>query len=173
MTVRPAIFTIGHSNHSIDRFIELLRLAGVTAVADIRSTPFSRWVPHFSRPALERHLTAARLDYMFLGEQLGGRPRDKSVWRDGRVDYGLIAATASFQHGLDRVQAEASRRRLALMCAERDPLDCHRFLLVGRQLAERGANIRHVLADGTLEDHGATERREPVTPGVPDRDLFA
>lgn len=161
MTARADFFTIGHSNHSIDRFIDLLGSAGVTTIADVRSMPFSRWVPHFSRPALERHLKLASISYVFLGEQLGGRPRDKACWRDGRVDYDLVAATDSFRQGLDRVEIDASRHRIALMCAERDPLDCHRFLLVSRRLAERGAAITHILADGSLEDHLATEQRMP------------
>jgi uncharacterized protein (DUF488 family) len=172
MTAHPDLFTIGHSNHSIEKFTDLLRGASVAGIADVRTVPFSRWVPHFSRTALENHLKLAGIAYLFLGEQLGGRPRDPACWRDGRVDYDLVAATENFQHGLDCVLAEASNSSVALMCAERDPLDCHRFLLVSRQLAKRGATIRHILADGAIEEQSATELRMLDALGSGRADLF-
>jgi uncharacterized protein (DUF488 family) len=173
MSGRNSLFTIGHSNHPIERFVELLRSASVAAIADVRTVPFSRWVPRFSRTALERHLETAGIAYLFFGEALGGRPSDTACWRDGRVDFDLVAATDSFRRGLDRVQLETSHRPVALMCAERDPLDCHRFLLVSRRLAERGAQIRHILADGAVEDQSATEQRMLDAVDAAPTDLFA
>ena len=159
MTRQTDFFTIGHSNHPIGRFVELLRHNGVTALADVRTVPHSRWVPHFGKAALERQLREADIAYIFMGDQLGGRPRDKSLWRGQHVDYDLVAATAAFNLGLDDVMSASARGRLALMCAERDPLQCHRFLLVARQLARRGALIEHILADGRRESQAETERR--------------
>ena len=152
-------FTIGHSNHALDRFLGLLEGHAITAVADVRSVPYSRRLPHFDRPVLQRALAAAGIAYVFLGNLLGGRPKDPSCYRDGKVDYALIAATPGFGNGLARLEDGTNRYRIVLMCAERDPLDCHRALLVSRHLAERGAGINHILADGSLESHEDTERR--------------
>ena len=156
---RATVFTIGHSNHSSERFLALLSGAGITAIADVRSIPQSRRWPHFGRARIERWLADAGIAYVFLGAELGGRPDDPALLRQGRPDYHLMAATPAFQAGLDRVLDGAGRYRIALMCAEREPLDCHRFLLVARHLHERDAVLRHILADGSVEPHEATEDR--------------
>src|ERR1700692_3601385 len=153
------LMTIGHSNLAADRFIALLKNAGVTAVADVRSVPFSRWCPWFSSKALATRLAAEDVAYVALGDELGGRPRDPQLYRDGVADYEAMARQPDFQMGLDRLLADAARARVCLMCAEREPLDCHRCLLVARALAERGLTIGHILHDGTIEPHQATEQR--------------
>lgn len=167
------IYTIGHSNHSIDRFVCLLREAGITAVADVRSVPFSRRMPHFNQRALKKALKSVGIAYTFLGEQLGARPKERSCYRDGVADYSLIAKSAAFADGLRRVEEGAGRYRIVLMCAERDPLDCHRTLLVARHLQDRGSTICHILADGRLEANETTERRLLEMVGMRTRDLFA
>src|SRR5262245_4383280 len=153
------VFTIGHSNHPRDYFMALLDKNRVAAVADVRSKPFSRRHPHFSQPALKRTLEEADVAYLFLGEALGGQPADRALYRDNAPDYERMAGTDGFRRGLDRVLDEAPRGRLALMCAEREPLECHRFLLVSRHLALRGARIAHILGDGSIEEHERTVRR--------------
>jgi len=169
---QTTVFTIGHSNHSSERFLALLHGTGITAVADVRSVPQSRRWPHFSRARIERWLADAAICYVFLGAELGGRPEDRTLLREGRPAYDLMAATRSFQNGLDRVLAGAQRYRIALMCAEREPLDCHRFLLVSRYLHNRGAQLRHILTDGSIESHQATEVRLLRQTGVADEPLF-
>jgi len=169
----PALYTIGHSNHAIGRFVELLRGAGVAALADVRSTPASRFCPQFNRKPLAAALEAAGIGYVYQGDALGGRPRDPALAPGGTPDYEAMAAAPAFQAALDAVQHEAARRPLALMCAEREPLDCHRVLLVARRLAGRGLAIRHILADGTLEGHAATEDRLLALAGPGDAGLFA
>src|SRR5262249_41428616 len=139
---------------------------------DVRSIPYSRRWPQFGRAALERSLGEAGIAYVFLGAELGGKRDDPALLSEGRVDYDRVAATASFRAGLDRVEEAARRHRIALMCAEREPLDCHRFLLVARRLHERDVPIQHILADGTIERHEATERRLLATVG-PTEDLFS
>src|SRR5262245_25862717 len=119
------LFTIGHSNHPIERFVALLQQHTIAAVADVRSVPYSRRHPQFSREALARSLAAAGIDYLFLGDALGARPKDPACFVDGRADYDRIAARPEFAAGFARVRAEAGRARVALMCAEREPLDCH------------------------------------------------
>jgi uncharacterized protein (DUF488 family) len=150
------LLTIGHSNLAADRFMALLKHAGVTAVADVRSVPFSRWCPWFSGKALAERLAGEAIAYIAVGDALGGRPRDPRLYRDGVADYEAMAATAEFAAGLERVADEMARHRVCLLCAEREPLDCHRCLLVGRALAERGLTLGHIRPDGTIEPHGAT-----------------
>jgi uncharacterized protein (DUF488 family) len=159
MTAVFDLYSIGHSNHPIERFLELLRGAGVTALADVRSMPFSRRYPWFSEQQLAGHLAQAGIAYVPLGEALGGRPADPALLRDGVADYEAMAMRAQFRAGLDRVIEGAKRFRVCLMCAEREPLDCHRCLLVTRALAERAITAGHILADGAIEPHGETEER--------------
>jgi uncharacterized protein (DUF488 family) len=153
------LLTIGHSNLPADRFMALLTSAGVTAVADVRSVPFSRWCPWFSGKALAERLAGKRIAYIALGDALGGRPRDPKLYRDGVADYEAMAARPEFVAGLARVVNEIAGQRLCLMCAEREPLDCHRCLLVGRALTERGLALGHIRSDGAIEPHAATEDR--------------
>ena len=150
---------MGHSNSPIGRFITLLIETGVDAVADVRSTPYSRFFPWFSCNNLQVHLKAAGIAYLAYGETLGGRPGDASLYCDGVADYEAMARTAAFQSGLDRLQNDMAKRRVCLMCAEREPPDCHRCLLVSRALAARGVAIGHVLHDGSIEPHTVTEHR--------------
>jgi uncharacterized protein (DUF488 family) len=148
--VLPDIFTIGHSNHSIGHFIGLLQQHGITALADVRSMPYSRRHPQFGREKLIEALRGAGIAYVFLGDQLGGK--------QGR-SYKEVAATEAFRAGLERLREGAERHRVAFMCAEREPLDCHRTLLVARHLKAPGLAIRHILADGTIEEQDSVERR--------------
>src|ERR1700734_3037455 len=167
------LFSIGHSNIAAARFIALLREAGVGAVADVRSTPFSRRFPWFSGKNLATTLAQHGMPYLAYGDALGGRPRDAALYRDGVADYEAMARQPDFQIGLDRLLADAARARVCLMCAEREPLDCHRCLLVARALAERGLSIGHILHDGTIEPHAATEQRLVAWSGVvTESDLF-
>jgi uncharacterized protein (DUF488 family) len=153
------LFTIGHSNHPIDRFIELVRAADITTVADVRSVPASRRYPWFAAKRLAERLACEGINYEPMGDALGGRPRDPALSRDGVADYAAMAATLAFRSGLDRVVAAARVNRVCLMCSEREPLDCHRCLLIAPQLTQRGLNVGHILADGMIEPHPATEER--------------
>jgi Domain of unknown function DUF488 len=153
------LLSIGHSNIPADRFIDLLRGAGVGAVADIRSIPASRRFPWFSGKNLAARLDREGMVYVAFGDALGGRPRDAALYCDGIADYEAMAARPEFQDGIERLLDFAKLRRVCIMCAEREPLDCHRCLLVARALAGRGVAIGHVLHDGSIEPHDATEQR--------------
>jgi len=147
------IYTVGHSNHPIERFTDLLRLQAVGALADVRSTPYSRFNPQFNRERLQRALADAGIRYVFLGEQLGARSQDPTCYdADGRVSYARLAMTELFQRGLASLRT-GIEGRVALMCAEREPLDCHRTILIARALDRSGIPIGHILADGSLEEH--------------------
>src|SRR5579885_1801605 len=164
------LFTIGHSNISATRFIAMQRAAGVSAVGDVRSTRFSRFCPWFSAKNLAPLLADAGIGYLSYGETLGGRPRDPSLYRDGVIDYQAVARQREFLTALDRLTDAAARRPVCIMCSEREPLDCHRCLLVARALAARGLAIGHSLYDGTIEPHRVTEQRLLALEGG---DLFA
>jgi uncharacterized protein (DUF488 family) len=170
--MRPVVHTIGHSSHPIHRFVELLRRHAVTAIADVRSTPFSRLHPQFNRPELKADLRRAGIAYVFLGEELGARSSDPTCYSYGRVDYDKLARTDLFRRGIERVRAGAADHAITLMCAEKDPLDCHRTILVARHLEVEGLDVRHILADGEVETHSEAMTRLMVTFGLGHDDLF-
>jgi uncharacterized protein (DUF488 family) len=157
----PTIWTIGHSNHTLDHFLDLLRTHAMEVVADVRSTPFSRRHPHFNRERLKAALADVGIDYIFLGAELGARSPDPACYdADGRVVYERLARTDVFKAGLDRVITEAANQRVAVMCAEKDPLSCHRTILVTPRLIARGLTVMHILGDAAIEPHTpATEDR--------------
>ena len=158
-TLHP-VLTIGHSNHSPDEFIALLKQRHVDEIIDVRSSPYSRYAAQFNRDPLSRILEAADIGYVFLGAELGGRPADPSYYdTNGRVLYERIANTDLFEDGLAYLTRSADECHIALMYIEKDPLDCHRTLLIARALVERGIDVEHILADGSLENHHATMSR--------------
>jgi uncharacterized protein (DUF488 family) len=159
MTPAHPILTIGHSRHPLERFIALLEGAGMTAVADVRSAPVSRFSPQFNRKALAASLAGQRIDYVFLGQALGGRPERPEMYTHGRADYEKMAASPEFRAGLAQLIEAAERHKLSVMCSEADPLDCHRCLLVGRALAEAGTSVGHILASGEIVSHAQAEDR--------------
>ena len=170
--MKPELFTVGHSNHSGERLLELLRQHGVETVVDVRSSPYSARWPQFNREVLQRSFGAAGLRYVFLGQDLGARRAERECYLEGAAQYGLIAKAPAFQSGLNQVREGMGRFRLALMCAEQDPLECHRAILVCRHLRD-AAQINHILADGTIESHAEAEARLMSEEQVPAEDLFA
>jgi uncharacterized protein (DUF488 family) len=167
------LYTIGHSDHPLERFLERLGEHAIDAVADVRSTPYSRRHPHFSQGPLCDALTEAGVAYVHLGRELGARSSDAAHYEDGRVHFRRLAGSEVFSGGIARVERGAAERRVALMCAEREPLECHRTILVSRVLANRGADVEHILYDGKLEKHAATEERLLALHRLEQADLFA
>jgi uncharacterized protein (DUF488 family) len=161
------VFTIGHSNHDWSTFKQLLETADINVVADVRSIPASR-LPHFNRAGLKDRLNASGIAYVFLGLELGGRPQG-----GGPPDYEVMAASPLFAEGIAQVEQIAPRTRPALMCSENEPLTCHRCLLVGRRLVERGVAVAHILRNGTVEPNEHTEDRLLALMRRTERDLFA
>jgi uncharacterized protein (DUF488 family) len=156
--------SVGHSNHEAEGFLALLRGAGVSAVADVRSSPFSRRLPHFSRPQLEPMLRQAGLAYVFLGDLLGGRPAAEELYDDDGqgnrvVNYERVRATERFRQGLERLERGLERYAVALMCGEEDPLDCHRGLMIAPALKEKGLAPLHLRKGGRLETTEEMEGR--------------
>lgn len=168
------IYTIGHSNHSFERFLELLRPPGISALADVRSTPYSRFNPQFRRERLQASLAGAGIEYVFLGQELGARTTDATCYDEaGRVSYDRLSRTSLFRAGIDRLKSGMVRHRIAIMCAEREPLDCHRTILVARALVREGIPVTHILADGSLESHDCTMERLATELKIPADDLLS
>lgn len=175
MSAQP-LYTIGHSNHPIDRFLELLRVHGIEVIADVRSVPASSRHPQFNRDSLKAVLAESGIRYLFLGKELGARRQEREAYEGRVASYERIAQLPAFQAGLDRVKSGANIYRIALMCAEKDPIDCHRTLLVCRHLRDAiDGGIHHILADGTLEPHAEAERRLIMSIGMnaDQSDMFA
>lgn len=168
----PTIYTIGHSNHPIEHFLSLLGKNAITVLADVRSTPFSRFNPQFNREKLARSLAEHGIRYEFLGEELGARSKDPACYEDGRVSYRKLAETSLFQHGVQRVLSLAAAERVALMCAEKDPLECHRMILVTPELVRRGSTVTHLLADGKVETNAEAVKRLRERLKLAQEDLF-
>jgi uncharacterized protein (DUF488 family) len=167
------VFTIGHSTHPQERFIALLRQHGITALCDVRSKPYSRMNPQFNREELETALLEQGIQYRFLGKELGARSDDPHCYEGGKVQYDRLAQTDLFKHGLKRVfRGMKDGFRIALMCAEKEPLECHRTILVARHLAARGVDVAHILADGRLESHDAALNRLARMVNLPEQDMF-
>ena len=154
-------YTVGHSTHPVDRFISLLHQTGIDTVIDVRSTPYSRFNPQFNRQNLEKSLTEEHIKYEFFGDRLGGRYTDPALLLpNGTVDYRKVQDTEQFKKGIGRLmEIIASGKLVALMCAEKEPEKCHRFLLIAPILEEAGVRVVHVRGDGTFQDHGTSESR--------------
>jgi len=149
---RPRVYTIGHSNHSLEVFLLLLESNEIELVVDVRSQPYSRYASHFNGPELKTSIAGSGIRYLFLGKQIGGRPECEEYYDDqGYVLYDRLAASPLFLEGISRLEDEVRRHRTALMCGEEYPSDCHRRLLIGRVLAERGVEVIHMRGDGSLQ----------------------
>ena len=145
----------------------------ISAIADVRSVPYSRRHPQFNRAELAEALKVHRIAYVFLGKELGARTNDSACYEDGRVSYRLLSKTSLFKSGIARVRDGNRRKVIALMCAERDPLDCHRTILVARELVEGGAVVAHILADGQIESHSAAIARLSEKLKLPEPDMVS
>jgi uncharacterized protein (DUF488 family) len=173
MTANPIeLLTLGHSNHAIEPFLELLRRHAVAVVVDVRARPYSRFVPHFSRERLARLLAAEGIGYRYLGQELGGTPSSQQGRGAPPMPYAARIALPAFQDGIARLQEVARTQRAALVCRERDPLDCHRFHLICRYVRRLVGSIHHILPDGRVEAQAVTERRLLERAGSPQLPLL-
>ena len=168
------LYTVGHSNHPVERFLGLLQPHGITAVADVRSTPYSRFNPQFRREKLQAALAGVGIQYVFLGQELGARSQDPACYdAEGRVSYAKLARTELFRNGLQRLITGMADHRISLMCAEREPLECHRTILVARELVREGVVVTHILGDGSLESQEHALQRLAANLKLVGGDLFS
>ncbi len=166
------VYTVGHSTHPQPQFIGLLVRHGITAVCDVRSRPYSRLNPQFNREEIRRALRQHGIQYVFLGEELGARSKDPACYENGKVQFGRLAQTDLFREGIKRIKNGMKQYRVALMCAEKEPLECHRTILVARHLAAVGIEIQHIHEDGRLETQTAAVSRLRQMLKLPENDLF-
>ncbi len=165
MSKPTKLWTIGHSNHSAEHFLSLLQQHGIETVVDVRSQPYSRFSPHFRQSRLRELLSEIGLDYLFLGDELGGRPKEPELYDDaGNVAYGRVARTERFTAGLHRLMATAATQRVAAMCSEENPERCHRRLLVARALLknESAPTVMHIRGDGRLASESEMQIHESI-----------
>lgn len=143
------IYSVGHSNQSLARFIELLQRHAIQSLVDVRSAPYSRYVPHFNRPELEEAVERHGIRYVYLGDELGGRPPGDEYYDElDHVLYSRVATAPYFLRGLERLTDEGAIYRSAVMCSEEDPTTCHRHLLIARVLETQGVRVLHIRANG-------------------------
>jgi uncharacterized protein (DUF488 family) len=167
MTELNPVYTIGHSNFELDVFLAMLRDHGVELLIEVRSRPQSGRFPQFSQPAFQVAVEAAGVAYLFLGEELGGRPDDADVYTNqGIVDYRRRRKSYAFRAGIERVLQEAESRSVALLCAEEDPLECHRFLMICPELVAAGVRPLHIRKGSKLETQEAAENRLLAASGL-------
>jgi len=151
------LYTIGHSNHLLTDFLNLLLKYGIDCIVDVRSIPASKYSPQFNKETLQGFLRSYNMDYQFFGYELGAR-RNDSFNELGYVDFELTVQTALFQEGVHKLTPLLEKKNIALMCSEADPLECHRFSLVGRYYHEEGLDVNHILKDATISSHEALEQ---------------
>ena len=137
-TTSVDLFTVGHSSRSIDEFLQMLREHDINLVGDVRSSPYSRRFPHFSQPALIEALRESFIGYWFLGNELGARRIEPECYENGVASYDRIASTPAFISGMEMLHASLASKRIAVLCAEKDPVTCHRMILVCRQVQREG-----------------------------------
>ncbi len=167
---QETIFTVGHSSHALEDFLALLARHRIACLADVRSLPGSRRFPHFDREALA--LAARGIAYAWCGRELGGRADDPACYADGRLDDRSRARQPDFRAAIRRLARDAARQTTAIMCAEKEPLNCHRTLLVARALEEGGVAIHHIHADGRLETQAQAMARLLTRHDIDPDDLF-
>lgn len=153
------LFTVGHSTHTVDHLLDLLKKYKITAVCDVRSMPYSQYNPQFNREPLKEALLVQGISYVFLGKELGARSDNPACYINGKVQYNYLAEEPAFIEGIRRVKEGMKNFQVALMCAEKDPLTCHRTILICRELKANNIEIDHILADGALETNSNAEKR--------------
>jgi uncharacterized protein (DUF488 family) len=167
-----SVLTIGHSNQTLEEFKSLLRQHSVTAVADIRTKPYSAYAQWFNQEIIKSELEQSGITYVYLGTELGNQPTDATCYKNGKVSYELMAQTVLFKKGLQRIIEGSKKFSLAIMCVEKEPLECHRSVLHTRELQALGCSVSHILEDGRLETHEETMSRLLKQFGFGEGDLF-
>jgi uncharacterized protein (DUF488 family) len=153
------IYTIGYAAHTIESFIAALDKFNITAIADVRSQPYSKFKPEFNKENLQKALISNGIEYVFLGDNMGARIKAAECYKNGQVDYNLISQHPLFQTGINRLLKGMEKYSIALMCAEKDPINCHRTILICKHLKIYKIQIYHILDAHTLEKHPETESR--------------
>jgi len=156
---KPILFTVGHSVHPIDHFIDILKKNGIEAIADVRSSPYSKFTPQFNREPIKKTLQGHGIRYVFLGDELGARRSELECYESNKVIYSKVADFPSFRSGISRLREGTEKMRVAIMCAEKDPLTCHRTVLVAHFSRDQFSDTLHILEDGSIESRADADLR--------------
>ena len=167
------LLTVGHSTHTIEEFIQLLNDHGIEALCDVRSSPYSRFNPQFNREILDTSLSDVGIEYVYLGDNLGGRGIRESEFVEDRTSYQRIAESERFKEGMVRLQEGIIRYKVVIMCAEKDPIDCHRAILISRSLRKEPLELGHIRFNGSIESNADFEQRLLGEQRLPAGDLFS
>jgi uncharacterized protein (DUF488 family) len=159
MDTNNRLYTIGYSTHTLETFVSILKKNQITAVVDVRSSPYSQYKAEFNREPLKTYLQGNNISYVFLGNYCGARVEDSSCYVDGKVDFNLVSKTHTFKEGISRIIKGIENYNVVLMCAEKDPITCHRFVLVSRNLLPSVSIIKHIISENTVENHKESEQR--------------
>lgn len=177
MDNNKTIYSIGHSNHSLESFIDLLKQHQINCVIDVRSMPASSHTPQFNKDSFSNYLKTLGITYLHFGEEFGARHTDPAVLdKDGKVDFDKVRTTQKFLSGVERLNAGLQKGfTIALMCSEGEPFDCHRFSLISYYLSRHGFNVEHVLKDGSLINNNVLEERliKKYHHSIPSQTLFS
>lgn len=137
---------MGHSNYEFDTFLEVIIAYGIQIIVDVRSAPYSKYCPQFNKDIIEKSLQSKGIKYLFLGKELGARPSDSNCYIHGRVNFDLLKESGKFREGISRLKEGVKKKCvLALMCSEKDPINCHRTILISRVLNDEGIEVSHIL----------------------------
>lgn len=159
--LNPRIFSIGHSNHTLEKFLALLKEYKIEVLVDTRSHPYSKFAPHFAADVIKEALAKVGIQYLFLGKELGGRPEEPEFYdSEGHVLYWKLANSDKLRNGIRRLEEESKVRYAAIMCSEEDPSCCHRRLLVGLVLSGRGIELDHIRGDGQIQTEDDLNQKE-------------
>jgi len=148
------IYTIGHSNYEMSTFLNIVSNYGIDIIVDVRSAPYSKYCPQFNKEVIKNSLDKAGVKYLFLGKELGARPDDPSCYYGGMVQFDLLRKTELFKNGIAKIKDGISKGYvLAIMCSEKNPIECHRTILISRVLEEEGLEVKHILNDTEVIEH--------------------
>ncbi len=169
------IYTIGHSNHSMTAFFDLLERFGINVLVDVRSNPFTRYSLHFNHDPLKVSIQNAGLKYLFLGKELGGKPKEEEFYdAGGYILYERIAESSKFKGGIERLLKGVESYRIVLMCGEENPAECHRRLLIGQVLGEHGIDVLHIRGNGEVHsEKELAEAESDIADSVTQLTLFS
>ena len=157
------IYSIGHSNHTVDEFIHLLNLHDIKVVVDVRSSPYSKYVPHFNRENLRSSLKSQNINYQFLGHRIGGKPKDLKFYQDHTPLYDLIEKEPLYQEGIDKLIKLAQNNKTVIMCSEEEPYKCHRYHLITQTLLKGGVDVNHIRGNGRVEKSWKQKKTKQTT----------
>lgn len=154
------IYTIGHSRHNIEDFIKLLQMNDINCICDVRSMPYSKFAEQFNQKNLKDELKKNNIEYLFFGDEFGARRKEPDLYTNGKVDFEKVACDSKFINGIKRIEKGVIKGyKIALMCAEKDPIECHRTILVARNLDLNGFEVNHILDDGSIISQKEIDQR--------------